>query len=116
MMLEVIWHPGEEWPDKADDDRKDEAVVQIYSSELGRGYITSVPTHGMTNPFIDCYDDNITWAYMRDIEAGLIEENRYWQQYGREHKPKEQEKQQAEVVAITQQQPQLAEQLFFDFG
>ena len=55
MDIDPIWQPGSIWPDKADDGYDQQAVVQIYSRQLGRGYITTVPTHGKTNPFIDCY-------------------------------------------------------------
>ena len=79
VALDPIWQPGCVWPDKADDGYDQQAVVQIYSRQLGRGYITTVPTHGKTNPFIDCYGDEIMWAYMRDIEARLMEEFHYWQ-------------------------------------
>jgi hypothetical protein len=64
MDVDPIWQPGSVWPDKADDGYDQQAVVQIYSRQLGRGYITTVPTHGKTNPFIDCYGDEIMWAFL----------------------------------------------------
>lgn len=113
MTLDPIWHPGEEWPDTPDENLKEQAVIQIYSQQLGRGYITTVPTHGKTNPFIDCFDDNITWAYMRDIEAGLVEESRYWQQWAKEHRKQSEVPIEREAVAEPIQQ---VKQLSFDFG
>lgn len=112
MTVAPIWHPGEEWPDKADEKMKEQAVIQIYSQQLGRGYITTVPTHGRTNPFIDCYDDNITWAYMRDIEAGLVEECRYWQEFAKKNRQQSEVPIEREAIAEPIQQ---AKQLSFDF-
>ena len=112
LALSPIWQPGSVWPDKADEGYDQQAVVQIYSKQSQRGYITTVPTHGRTNPFIDCYDDEIIWAYMRDIEARMIEEFRYWQRWAQEHKPIVEVPQEREAVA----EPIQAKQLSFDFG
>lgn len=113
VALSPIWQPGSIWPDKADDGYDQQAVVQIYSKQLGRGYITTVPTHGKTDPFIDCYDDEIMWAYMRDIEARLSEECHYWQRWAQEHKPTVEVSQEHEAVAEPVHE---AKQLSFDFG
>ena len=113
VALSPIWQPGSVWPDKADDGYDQQAVVQIYSQNMGRGYITTVPTHGKTNPFIDCYDDEIMWAYMRDIEARLAEESRYWQQWAMKHRQTSEVPIVREAVAEPIQQ---AKQLSFDFG
>ena len=112
VALSPIWQPGSVWPDKADDGYDQQAVVQIYSQQLGRGYITTVPTHGKTNPFIDCYGDEIMWAYMRDIDARLMEEFHYWQRWAQEHKQIVEVPQEREAVA----EPTQAKQLSFDFG
>ena len=112
VALDPIWQPGSVWPDKADDGYNQQAVVQIYSQNMECGYITTVPTHGKTNPFIDCYDDEIMWAYMRDITARLVEENIYWQRWAQEHKPIAEVPQEREAVA----EPKQAKQLSFDFG
>ena len=112
LALSPIWQPGSVWPDKADEGYDQQAVVQIYSKQSQRGYITTVPTHGRTNPFIDCYDDEIMWAYMRDIEARLTEEYHYWQRWAQEHKPIAEVPQEREAVA----EPTEAKQLSFDFG
>jgi len=112
VALDPIWQPGSVWPDKADDGYDQQAVVQIYSQQLGRGYITTVPTHGKTNPYIDCYGDEIMWAYMRDIEARLMEEYHYWQRWAQEHKQIAEVPQEREAVA----EPTKAKQLSFDFG
>lgn len=113
VALSPIWQPGSVWPDKADEGYDQQAVVQIYSQQLGRGYITTVPTHGKTNPFIDCYDDDIMWAYMRDIEARLTEECRNRQQRAQEHKQIAEVPQEREAVAEPIHE---AKQLSFDFG
>ena len=113
VALSPIWQPASVWPDKADDGYDQQAVVQIYSQQMGRGYITTVPTHGKTNPFIDCYDDETMWAYMRDIEARLIEEGNYWQRWAQEHKPIAEVPQEREAVAEPVHE---AKQLSFDFG
>ena len=112
VALSPIWQPGSVWPDKADEDYDQQAVVQIYSKQLGYWYITTVPTHGKTNPFIDCYGDKIMWAYMRDIEARLTEEYHYWQRWTQEHKTIAEVPQEREADAETTQ----AKQLSFDFG
>ena len=112
VALDPIWQPGSVWPDKADEGYEQQAVVQIYSQNMECGYITTVPTHGKTNPFIDCYDDEIMWAYMRDIEARLIEEGNYWQRWAQEHKSIAEVPQEREAVA----EPKQAKQLSFDFG
>ena len=112
VALSPIWRPGSVWPDTADNEFNEQAVVQIYSKQSQRGYITTVPTHGKTNPFIDCYDDEIMWAYMRDITARLVEENTYWQRWAQEHKPIAEVPQEREAVA----EPTQAKQLSFDFG
>lgn len=112
VALSPIWQPGSVWPDKADEGYDQQAVVQIYSKQSQRGYITTVPTHGKTNPFIDCYDDEIMWAYMRDIEARIIDEFRYWQRWVQEHKPIAEAPQEREAVT----EPTEAKQLSFDFG
>ena len=105
VALSPIWQPTSVWPDKADDGYDQQAVVQIYSQQMGRGYITTVPTHGKTNPFIDCYDDETMWAYMRDIEARLIEEGNYWQRWAQEHKPIAEVPQEREAVAEPVHEP-----------
>lgn len=112
MVIDPIWQPGSVWPDKADNGYNQQAVVQIYSQNMERGYITTVPTHGKTNPFVDCYDDEIMWAYMRDIEARLTEEYHYWQRLAQEHKPIAEVPKEREAVA----EPTEAKQLSFDFG
>ena len=112
VALSPIWQPGSVWPDKADEGYDQQAVVQIYSKQSQRGYITTVPTHGKTNTFIDCYDDEIMWAYMRDITARLVEENTYWQRWAQEHKPIAEVPQEREAAA----EPTQAKQLSFDFG
>jgi len=113
MDVDPIWQPGSVWPDKADDGYDQQAVVQIYSQNMGRGYITTVPTHGKTNPFIDCYDDEIMWAYMRDIEARLTEECSYWKRWSQEHRPIAEVSQEHEAVVEPIYE---AKQLSFDFG
>ena len=112
VALSPIWQPGSIWPDKADDGYDQQAVVQIYSQQLRRGYITTVPTHGKTNPFIDCYDDEIMWAYMRDIEKRLVDECNYWQQWAKKNRQQTEVPIEREAVA----EPTQAKQLSFDFG
>ena len=112
VALSPIWQPGSVWPDKADEGYDQQAVVQIYSKQSQRGYITTVPTHGRTNPFIDCYDEEIMWAYMRDIEARMIKEFRYWQRWVQEHTLNTEVPTEREAVA----EPTQAKQLSFDFG
>ncbi len=112
MDVDSIWQPGSVWPDTPDEGSDQQAVVQIYSKQMERGYITTVPTHCKTNPFIDCYDDEIMWAYMRDIEARLIDECLYWQQWAQIHQRKTEVPTEREAVA----EPTQAKQLSFDFG
>jgi hypothetical protein len=52
------------------------------------------------------------WAYMRDITAGLVEENTYWQRWAQEHKQIAEVPQEREAVA----EPKQVKQLSFDFG
>ena len=113
MELDPIWQLGSVWPDTADEGHEQQAVVQIYSKQLGRGYITTVPTHGKTNPFIDCYDDEIMWAYMRDIEKRLVDECNYWQQWAKKNRQQTEVPIEREAVTEPIQQ---AKQLSFDFG
>ena len=112
VALDPIWQPGSIWPDRADDATPEQACVQIYSEQMGRGYITTVPTHGRTHPFIDHFGEHIMWACMRDIEARLTEECHYWQRWAQEHKPIAEVPQEREAVA----DPTEAKQLSFDFG
>ena len=77
VALDPMWQPGSVWPDTADDFTPEQACLQIYSEQMGRGYITTVPTHGRTHPFIDHIGDNIMWAYMRDIEERCCKELRF---------------------------------------
>lgn len=74
VAIDPMWQPGSVWPDTADDDLHEQARLQIYSEQAHRGYITTVPTHQRTNPFIDHFGDKIMWAYMRDIESRCIEQ------------------------------------------
>ena len=113
LALSPIWQPGSVWPDKADDGYDQQAVVQIYSQQLGRGYITTVPTHGRTHPFIDHFGEHIMWAYMRDVTARLVEESRHWQQWAMKHRQTSEVPIVREAVAEPIQQ---AKQLSFDFG
>ena len=113
MTLDIIWHPGEEWPDKADDNLTEQAVVQIYSEQMHTGYITTVPTHCRTHPFIDHIGDSIMWAYMRDVTARLVEESRYWQEFEKKNRHESEVQIVREAVAEPIQQ---AKQLSFDFG
>ena len=113
MTLDIIWHPGEEWPDTPDDNLTERAVVQIYSPQMGSGYITTVPTHRRTDPFIDHFGEDIMWAYMRDIERRLVDECNYWQQWAKKNR------QQTEVPIVREavtEPIQQAKQLSFDFG
>lgn len=113
MDVDPIWQPGSVWPDTADEGLDQQAVVQIYSPLMGRGYITTVPTHRRTDPFIDHFGENIMWAYMRDIEARMVEECNYWQQWAQEHKQIAEVPQEREAVAEPIHE---AKQLSFDFG
>lgn len=112
VALDPIWQPGSIWPDRADDATPEQACVQIYSEQMGRGYITTVPTHGRTHPFIDNFGEHIMWAYMRDIEARLTEECHYWKRWAQEHKQIAEVPQGREAVV----EPTEAKQLSFDFG
>ena len=112
MELDPIWRHGSVWPDTADEGLNQQAVVQIYSPQIGSGYITTVPTHRRTDPFIDHFGEDIMWAYMRDIEARLVDESNYWQRWAQEHKPIAEVPQEREAVA----EPTEAKQLSFDFG
>ena len=113
VALDPIWQPGSIWPDRADDATPEQACVQIYSEQMGRGYITTVPTHGRTHPFIDHFGEHIMWAYMRDVTARLAEESRYWQQWTMKHRQTSEVPIGREAVAEPIQQ---AKQLSFDFG
>ena len=113
VALDPIWQPGSIWPDRADDATPEQACVQIYSPNMGRGYITTVPTHKRTNPFIDHFGENIIWAYMRDVTARLVEESLYWQQWANKNRQKSEVPIVREAVAEPIQQ---AKQLSFDFG
>lgn len=113
VSLDPIWQPGSMWPATADVGLDQQAVVQIYSHQLGRGYITTVPTHKRTNPFIDHFGENIMWAYMRDITARLVKENTYWQRWVQENKSIAEVPQEREAVAVPVHE---AKQLSFDFG
>jgi hypothetical protein len=113
MTLDPIWHPGEEWPDTPVENLTEQAVVQIYSEQMHTGYITTVPTHCRTHPFIDHIGDSIMWAYMRDVTARLVEESQYWQEWSIKHR------QQSEVPIVREavaEPIQQAKQLSFDFG
>lgn len=116
MQLDPIWQSGDIWPDTADDNLDEQAVVQIYSPNMGIGYITTVPTHGRTDPFIDHFGEDISWAYMRDIEARLIAEAN--EATERMKKQRRMEKA-ARAAVITETVKAIAEhsqQLFLDFG
>ena len=118
VALDPIWQPGSVWPDRADEGTPDEAQVQIYSPRMGRGYITCVPTHRRTDPFIDHFGENILWAYMRDIEARMVKEATAEIERWKEKRRKEAEAKVEPVgeatgtVAITEE----ARQLMLDFG
>ena len=120
VALDPMWQPGSIWPDTADASTPEQAFVQIYSTEMGRGYITTVPTHGRVNPFIDHFGERIMWAYMRMVEQKCCEElertNERWRRYWKEHQTPQPQLEQQEPVgeqAGTVAQPQ---QLFIDFG
>jgi hypothetical protein len=116
VALDPIWQPGSMWPDTADEGMDEQAAVQLYSPQMGRGYITTVPTHRRTDPFIDHFGEKIMWAYMRDIEARLMIELTEGNE--RTRRMNEQRRQQTEVPiereAVTE--PIQAKQLSFDFG
>lgn len=113
VALDPIWQPGSIWPDRADDATPEQACVQIYSPNMGSGYITTVPTHKRTNPFIDHFGENIMWAYMRDVTERLVEESRYWQEFAKKNRQQSEVPTEREAVAEPIQQ---AKQLSFDFG
>ena len=113
VILDPIWQPGNVWPDTADEGMENQAMVQIYSPDMKGMYITTVPTHRRTNPFIDHFGEDIMWAYMRDVEERLAEE---WKETVK--RIKEQRRRQAEHLpaveaAGTGAEPQ---QLMLDFG
>lgn len=112
VALDPIWQPGSIWPDTADEGLDQQAVVQIYSPQMGSGYITTVPTHRRTDPFIDHFGENIMWAYMRDIEARLVDECNYWQQLAMKHR----QTSEVPIVREAVTEPIQAKQLSFDFG
>lgn len=97
------------WPETADEGMEDQAVVQIYSPDMKGMYITTVPTHRRTNPFIDHFGEDIMWAYMRDIEERLVEEWRDSTKGMKEHKRRQAE----HLPAVAAAGPQ---QLMLDFG
>lgn len=116
VALDPIWQPGSIWPDTADEGMDEQAAVQLYSPQMGRGYITIVPTHRRTDPFIDHFGEKIMWAYMRDIEARLMTELTEGNE--RTRRMNEQRRQQAEVPIEREAiaEPTQAKQLSFDFG
>ena len=113
MDVDPIWQPGSIWPDTADEGLDQQAVVQIYSPQMGSGYVTTVPTHRRTDPFIDHFGEDIMWAYMRDIEARMVEESRYWQEFEKKNRQTSEVPIVREAVAEPIQE---AKQLSFDFG
>jgi len=116
MELDPIWQPGSVWPDTADEGMDQQAVVQIYSPLMGCGYITTVPTHKRTDPFIDHFGEDIMWAYMRDIEKRLVDE--LTEDNERTRRMNEQRKQ-TEVLTerkAVAEPVREAKQLSFDFG
>lgn len=113
MDVDPIWLPGSIWPDRADDATPEQACVQIYSEQMGRGYITTVPTHGRTHPFIDHFGEHIMWAYMRDVTARLVEESQYWQEFAKKNRHISEVPIVREAVAEPIHE---AKQLSFDFG
>ena len=113
VALSPIWQPGSVWPDKADDGYDQQAVVQIYSQQMRRGYITTVPTHKRTNPFIDHYGENIMWAYMREIETKMVNEEAATKERWKEQRKQSEVPKELEAVAEPKQE---AKQLSFDFG
>ena len=113
VALDPMWQPGSVWPDKADENLEEKAVVQIYSEQMHTGYITTVPTHCRTHPFIDHIGDRIMWAYMRDVTARLVEESQYWQEFAKKNRHESEVPIVREAVAEPIQQ---AKQLSFDFG
>ena len=115
VALDPMWQPGSIWPDTADATTPEQASVQIYSEQMGRGYITTVPTHGRVNPFIDHFSDRIMWAYMRDVEERCCKELREANDRAKEYRRRQAEMQQEPVGELTGTvaEPQ---QLFLDFG
>ena len=108
-----MWQPGSVWPDTSDEGLDQQAVVQIYSPLMGSGYITTVPTHRRTDPFIDHFGEDIMWAYMRDIEKRLVDECNYWQQLAKKNRQQTEVPIEREAVA---EPKQAAKQLSLDFG
>lgn len=119
MDVDPIWHPGSIWPGLPDDDMTEEAVVQIYSPDMGRGYITTVSTQGLANPFFEHAGEDISWAYMRDIEERLVDEltatNERWKEINRRKKEQKQSEVLIEREAVAEPKRE-AKQLSFDFG
>ena len=115
VAMDPMWQPGSIWPDTADASTPEQACVQIYSTVMGRGYITTVPTHGRVNPFIDHFGECIMWAYMRDIEERCCKELTEANDRAKEMRRRQAEMQQEPVgePTGTVAEPQ---QLFLDFG
>lgn len=126
-VLDPMWQPGSIWPETPDEGRKDSAQVLIIDSQH-KPYITTVPTHGRVNPFIDHFGERITWAYMRLVEQKCCEElertNERWRRYWKEHptpQPQQEQQEPAGEPAGTVAEPcgktaRHSEQLFLDFG
>ena len=116
VALDPIWQPGSIWPDRADDATPEQACVQIYSEQMGRGYITTVPTHGRTHPFIDHFGEHIMWAYMRDIEERCCKELTDANELAKEQRRRQEE----QLAALPAGEPTGTvtepQQLFLDFG
>ena len=115
VALDPMWQPGSVWPD-VPDNKTETAQVLIIDSQH-KPFITSVPTHGRVNPFIDHYGERITWAYMRLVTKKCMDklerENERWRRYWQELKSKQSEVPiKREAVA----EPTEAKQLSFDFG
>ena len=79
---------------------------------MGSGYITTVPTHRRTDPFIDHFGEDIMWAYMRDIEARMVTE--VTEDIERLKKQRQEAEVPIEREAVAE--PIQAKQLSFDFG
>lgn len=116
LALDPMWQPGSIWPDTADINTPDMAQVQIYSKKAQTGYITTVPTHGKVNPFIDHYGDTIMWAYMRDIEARHFKEVSAVIERWRDIRRRQEEKQRQTTVGDPTGVVAEPHQLFLDFG
>ena len=125
VALDPMWQPGSIWPDTADATTPEQACIQIYSEQMGRGYITTVPTHGRVNPFIDHFSDRIMWAYMRDIEARCCKELTEANERGKEYRRRQAEEQArtlhageptGTVAETCGKTARHSEQLFLDFG